>query len=160
MYCIWMKISIWCIGKTDEKYLIEGIDKYLLRLKHYCKIDFETFKDIKPGATPDETTKREAELVFSKLKSDDVLILLDEHGEMYDSVKFARYIEKLQVNAHKNVIFLIGGAFGHHKTVRARADHQVSLSKMTFSHQMVRLFLTEQIYRAFTILRNEKYHNP
>ena len=146
MYCIWVKISIWCIGKTDEKYLIEGIDKYLLRLKHY-------------GATPDETTKREAELVFSKLKSDDVLILLDEHGEMYDSVKFARYIEKLQVNAHKNVIFLIGGAFGHHKTVRARADHQVSLSKMTFSHQMVRLFLTEQIYRAFTILRNEKYHN-
>lgn len=156
---MWMKISIWCIGKTDEKYLIEGIDKYLLRLKHYCKVDFETFKDIKPGTTPEETTKREAELILSKLKSDDFLILLDEHGEMYDSVKFARYIEKLQVNAHKNVIFLIGGAFGHHNTVRARSDHQISLSKMTFSHQMVRLFLAEQIYRAFTIVRNEKYHN-
>lgn len=154
-----MKISIWCIGKTDEKYLIEGVDKYLQRLKHYTKLDYEVFKDVKPGQTSEETLKREAEVILAKLKADDTLILMDEKGEMYDSVKFAGYIEKLQVQAHKHVVFLIGGAFGHHSTIRARANYMISLSKMTFSHQMVRLFLVEQIYRAFTIIRNEKYHN-
>ena len=154
-----MKISIWCIGKTDEKYLIEGVDKYLQRLKHYTKLDYEVFKDVKPGQTSEETLKREADLILAKLKADDTLILMDEKGEMYDSVKFAGYIEKLQVQAHKHGVFLIGGAFGHHSTIRARANYMISLSKMTFSHQMVRLFLVEQIYRAFTIIRNEKYHN-
>ncbi len=154
-----MKISIWCIGKTDEKYLIEGIDKYLQRLKHYSKVDFEVLKDVKPGNTSEETLKREADLVFSKLKSDDTLILMDEKGEMYDSLKFAGYIEKLQIQSQKHIIFLIGGAFGHHSSIRQTANHMISLSKMTFSHQMVRLFLVEQIYRAFTIIRNEKYHN-
>lgn len=154
-----MKISIWCIGKTDEKYLVEGIDKYLLRLKHYSKIEYEVFKDVKPGQTSEETLKREAELIFTKLKPEDTLILMDEKGEMFDSVKFALYIEKLQIQAHKHVIFLIGGAFGHHFSIKNRANYLISLSKMTFSHQMVRLFLVEQIYRAFTIIRNEKYHN-
>ena len=154
-----MKISIWCIGKTDEKYINEGVDKYLNRLKHYSKITFEPLKDVKPAQTPEETLKREAEIVLSKIKPEDVLILLDEKGEMYSSVKFADYIEKLQVQANKHIIFLIGGAFGHHQSIRDRANHLISLSKMTFSHQMVRLFLVEQIYRAFTIIRNEKYHN-
>lgn len=154
-----MKISIWCIGKTDEKYLVEGIDKYLQRLKHYSKVEYDVIKDVKPGQTPEETLKREAEVVLAKLKPEDTLILMDERGEMYDSVKFASYIEKLQIQAQKHVVFLIGGAFGHHTLIRNRANHLISLSKMTFSHQMVRLFLVEQIYRAFTIIRNEKYHN-
>lgn len=154
-----MKISIWCIGKTDEKYLEDGISKYLKRLTHYTRISLDIFKDVKPGQTAEETLKREADLIFSKLKSDDILILMDEKGESYTSVQFASYLEKLQVQAGKHIIFLIGGAFGHHSSIRSRANHSISLSKMTFSHQMVRLFLAEQIYRAFTIIRNEKYHN-
>lgn len=154
-----MKISIWCIGKTDEKYLEDGISKYLKRLSHYGKITMEVIKDVKPGQTAEETLKREAELILSKLKSDDFLVLMDEKGDAYTSIQFAAYIEKLQMQAGKHIIFLIGGAFGHHITIRTRANHAMSLSKMTFSHQMVRLFLAEQIYRAFTIIRNEKYHN-
>ncbi len=154
-----MKISIWCIGKTDEKYIEDGIAKYLKRLTHYSRISMDVFKDVKPGQQAEETLKREAELVLSKLKSDDFLILMDEKGDTYTSVQFAAYIEKLQIQSGKHIIFLIGGAFGHHASVRNRANHSISLSKMTFSHQMVRLFLVEQIYRAFTIIKNEKYHN-
>jgi 23S rRNA (pseudouridine1915-N3)-methyltransferase len=154
-----MKFTIWAIGKTDEKYLDEGIKKYLSRLKHYTNVDYEEIKAVKSGQTPEETLKREAEVILAKLKSDDTLILLDEQGQMFDSVGFAAYIERFQIQAHKNVVFLIGGAFGHHKTIRERSNQMISLSKMTFSHQMVRLFLAEQLYRAFTIIRNEKYHN-
>ena len=154
-----MKISLWCIGKTDEKYLVEGIDKYLTRLKHYTKIEYEVLKDVRPGQTPEETLKREADLILSKLKADDVLVIMDERGQAYDSIGFAQYVQKLQNTSAKNVVFLIGGAFGHYDTIRQRAQHAISLSRMTFSHQMVRLFLVEQLYRAFTIIRGEKYHN-
>ena len=157
---IWvMKMAIWVIGKTNDTYLKNGIEKYNDRLKHYTKLEFEEIKDVKPGQTIEETKKREADLIISKLKQEDILILMDEKGEMYDSISFSRYIEKLQVQANKNVIMLIGGAYGHHDIVRKRSNHMISLSKMTFSHQMIRLFLVEQIYRAFTIMRNEKYHN-
>ena len=154
-----MKVTIWAIGKTNEKFLIEGVDKYLKRLKHYCKLDYEEFKDVKPALQPEETTKREAEMILSRLKNDDILVLLDENGTMYDSVSFASYLEKAQVQSTKNIVFLIGGAFGHHSIIREKANHTISLSKMTFSHQMVRLFLVEQVYRGFTIIKNEKYHN-
>lgn len=154
-----MKFTIWAIGKTDEKYLDEGIKKYLSRLKHYTNVDYEEFKSVKSGQTPEETLKREADVILSKLKPEDTLILLDEHGQMFDSVGFSEYIERFQIQSHKNVVFLIGGAFGHHKTIRERSNQMISLSKMTFSHQMVRLFIAEQLYRAFTIIRNEKYHN-
>lgn len=154
-----MKMSIWCIGKTDDKYLVDGIDKYLGRLKHYTKIEYEVLKDVKPGQTPEETLKREADQVLSKLKADDVLVIMDQRGQAYDSIGFAQYIQKLQNTSVKNVVFLIGGAFGHHDIIRQRAQYAISLSKMTFSHQMVRLFLAEQLYRAYTIIRGEKYHN-
>ena len=152
-------MAIWVIGKTNDTYLKNGIEKYNDRLKHYTKLEFEEIKDVKPGQTIEETKKREADLIISKLKQEDILILMDEKGEMYDSISFSRYIEKLQVQANKNVIMLIGGAYGHHDIVRKRSNHMISLSKMTFSHQMIRLFLVEQIYRAFTIMRYEKYHN-
>ncbi len=154
-----MRISIWAIGKTDEKYLDEGIQKYINRLVHYTKVDLVTFKDVKPAPTTEETLKREAEMILSKIKTEDNLILLDEFGQMFRSVQFSAYIEKLQLQGIRHTIFLIGGAFGHHESIRARAQGSISLSKMTFSHQMVRLFFTEQLYRAFTIMRNEKYHN-
>jgi 23S rRNA (pseudouridine1915-N3)-methyltransferase len=154
-----MKFAIWTIGTTDESYLKEGISKYIKRLSHYNKIEYLELKDIKSSGSPQEIMKKEADLVLGKLKNDDLLILLDEKGQEFDSVKFSVFIEKLTVMPGKNVVFLIGGAFGHHDSIRKKATYLVSLSKMTFSHQMVRLFLTEQLYRAFTILKNEKYHN-
>ncbi|MCZ2100060.1 MAG: 23S rRNA (pseudouridine(1915)-N(3))-methyltransferase RlmH [Chitinophagales bacterium] len=154
-----MKISIWCIGKTGEQYLKDGIAIYLKRLTHYSKVELKEFKDVKPGNNPEETIQREAEMILAQIKSDDFLILLDERGTAFTSLQFAAHIEKMQLQSVKHVIFLIGGAYGHHSLIRHRANYLVSLSKMTFSHQMVRLFLAEQLYRAFTILRNEKYHN-
>lgn len=154
-----MKISIWSIGKTNDAYLQTGIVKYLSRLKHYTKLEYEEFKDVKPGQTADETKKREAELFLSKIKVEDVVILLDERGKHYDSEEFANFLEGHSVNSTKHIIFIIGGAFGHHDMLRTRANQLLSLSKMTFSHQMVRLFFTEQLYRAYTIIKNEKYHN-
>lgn len=154
-----MKISILTIGKTDEKYLVEGISKYLARLSHYTKIEYLEIKDVKSGSTIEETLKRESELIHSKLKSDDVLILLDEFGTQYSSVELASFIEKLQNNSTKSCVLLIGGAYGHHESIHQRAQYKLSLSKCTFTHQMVRLVLTEQLYRAFTIIRKEKYHN-
>ncbi len=154
-----MQICIWSIGKTQEKYLKEGINLYLKRLTHYTKIQYEEWKDVKPGINSEETTKREAEMILSKLKNNDVLILLDEKGKELRSTELAHFLEKFQVQSSKNIVLLIGGAYGHHMMIRERAQYIISLSKMTFSHQMVRLFLVEQIYRAFTILKNEKYHN-
>ena len=154
-----MKFTILAIGHTNEEYLIQGVNKYLQRLKHYGKIEFKELKDIKSQQNVEEFKKKESELILTHLKSDDILILLDEKGKMYDSVSFAGFIEKLQIHASKNVIFVIGGAFGHHKILLERANFTISLSSMTFSHQMVRLFFVEQLYRAFTILRGEKYHN-
>lgn len=154
-----MQICIWSIGKTQEKYLKEGINLYLKRLTHYTKIQYEEWKDVKPGINSEETTKREAEMILSKLKNNDVLILLDEKGKELGSTELAHFLEKFQVQSSKNIVLLIGGAYGHHVMIRDRAQYIISLSKMTFSHQMVRLFLVEQIYRAFTILKNEKYHN-
>jgi 23S rRNA (pseudouridine1915-N3)-methyltransferase len=155
-----MKIVILAIGKTNEKYLTDGMHIYFNRLKHYCQIEYDELKDVKPGQSIIETTKSEANAFLSKFKKDDFVILLDEKGAEFDSVQFAGYIQKLQISSFKNVIFLVGGAFGCHETLKKRANFTLSLSKMTFSHQMVRLFLMEQLYRAFTILKNEKYHNP
>jgi len=154
-----MKIEFWYIGKTNEKYLIQGIDIFEKRLKHYCKFSSVCLKDVKPGQTSEETKKREADMVLSKLSSSDYLVLLDEIGDSYSSPSFSKLIEKLQLQSSKKIIFLIAGAFGAHETLQNRADKLLSLSKMTFSHQMVRLFFVEQLYRAFTIIRNEKYHN-
>jgi len=155
-----MKIEFWYIGKTNEKYLNQGIQIFEKRLKHYCKFSSVCIKDVKPGQNAAETKQRECDLILSKLTSADYLILLDEIGEMYSSEKFAQQINKLQMQSSKKIVFLIAGAFGADGRLQDRADKLLSLSKMTFSHQMIRLFFLEQLYRAFTILRNEKYHNP
>ncbi|MBK9253871.1 MAG: 23S rRNA (pseudouridine(1915)-N(3))-methyltransferase RlmH [Saprospiraceae bacterium] len=155
-----MKIALWVIGKTNEKYLKDGTDIYLKRLKHYCTFEYTEWKDVGHHSNPDEIIKKEGEMILLKLKNDDFLILLDENGKEYTSELFADYIEKLQLQSTKSVVFLVGGAFGHHDNIRSRANHTMSLSKMTFSHQMIRLFFAEQLYRAFTIIKNEKYHNP
>lgn len=154
-----MKVEFWYIGKTNEKYLNQGMSIFEKRLGHYCKFSITCLKDVKPGQNADQTKQREYELIINKLSTSDYLVLLDEIGEMHTSEKFSKVIEKLQLNASKRVIFLVAGAFGAHELLQKRADKMLSLSKMTFSHQMIRLFFLEQLYRAFTIIRNEKYHN-
>jgi 23S rRNA (pseudouridine1915-N3)-methyltransferase len=154
-----MKVEFWYIGKTNEKYLIQGIEIFEKRLKHYCKFSSICIKDVKPGHSSKETKSREWEVIDSKLTSSDYLILLDEGGIQFTSENFAIQLEKLQMQASKKVIFLVAGAFGADEKLQDRADQSLSLSKMTFSHQMIRLFFLEQLYRAFTIIRNEKYHN-
>jgi len=154
-----MKVEFWYIGKTNEKYLNQGMTIFEKRLSHYCKFSTICLKDVKPGQTAKETKLREFELINSKISVSDYLILLDEIGEMYSSEKFSKLLEKLQHNSSKRMIFLVAGAFGAHEQLKKRADKLLSLSKMTFSHQMIRLFFLEQLYRGFTIIRNEKYHN-
>ncbi|MEM9548804.1 MAG: 23S rRNA (pseudouridine(1915)-N(3))-methyltransferase RlmH [Bacteroidota bacterium] len=155
-----MKIEFWYIGKTNEKYLDQGIQIFEKRLKHYCKYLSVCIKDVKPGKTSKETMLREAELILSKITNSDFLILLDERGASYSSEKFSEQLNKMQMQGSRRIIFLVAGAFGADQKLKERANKLLSLSKMTFSHQMIRLFFVEQLYRAFTILKNEKYHNP
>ena len=155
-----MKIEFWYIGKTNEAYITKGMEIYEKRLPHYCKFTSLCIKDVKPGQSNEETKLREADAILGKLNPSDCLILLDENGNTYSSSEFAVEVQRLQMTASQRVIFLIAGAFGAHEILQKRADKLLSLSKMTFSHQMVRLFFLEQLYRAFTILKNEKYHNP
>ena len=155
-----MKIELWVIGKTAFKYLDEGITIYEKRLKHYVTFDLVTLPDIKNPPLSIEALKiKEGELILNKLTKDDMLILLDENGKQQTSIDFSKFIETQQMNATKRIVFQIGGAYGFSDAVYARANQKLSLSKMTFSHQMIRLFFVEQLYRAFTIVKGEKYHN-
>ncbi len=156
-----MNIKLIVVGKTDEKYLQQGIDVYVARLKHYVNFEMVVIPALKDqkGASPEEVKVREAALLLRQLEKCDRVVLLDEHGEQHTSVDFAQYLQK-QMNAGvRNLAFVVGGAFGFAPGVYAAASGKVSLSKMTFNHQMVRLFFVEQLYRAFTILRHEPYHN-
>ncbi len=155
-----MKIELWVIGKTDSEYLKEGIALYEKRLKHYANFEMIVIPDVRKGPLSMEQLKaKEGEVILNKLQKDDYFILLDENGKHLTSVQFADFMEKKQVEGVKKVVFQVGGAFGFSDAVYARADAQMSLSKMTFSHLMIRLFFVEQLYRAFTIIKGEKYHN-
>jgi 23S rRNA (pseudouridine1915-N3)-methyltransferase len=156
-----MKIKLIAIGKTDEKYLEEGIEKYLKRLKHYNPFELIVIPDIKQGGkfTADKLKEEEGKLIMQKVQEGDQLVLLDEKGKNFTSAEFAIFLQKKMNTVNTNLIFVIGGPFGFSPAVYQRANEQISLSRMTFSHQMVRLFFTEQLYRGFTILRGEKYHH-
>ena len=155
-----MKIELWVIGKTAFKYLDEGNAIYEKRLKHYVNFDLVVLPDIKnPPLSTEALKTKEGELILNKLTKDDCLILLDERGKQLSSMDFSKFIEQQQMSAVKRIVFQIGGAYGFSEAVYARANREISLSKMTFSHQMIRLFFVEQLYRAFTILKGEKYHN-
>jgi 23S rRNA (pseudouridine1915-N3)-methyltransferase len=156
-----MKVELWAIGKTNEKYLDTGIDIYLKRLKHYLPFQFTILPDIKNAGKLKavQLKEKEGEVILKNIRSEDFLILLDEKGKTFSSVRFARFLEQKFALSKKRMIFVVGGAFGFSEAVYQRADAKLSLSDMTFSHQMVRLFFVEQLYRAMTILRNEPYHN-
>ncbi|WP_039054589.1 23S rRNA (pseudouridine(1915)-N(3))-methyltransferase RlmH [Sphingobacterium sp. T2] len=156
-----MKITLLCIGKTDDKYIQEGLDKYLKRLKHYISFNFVVIPDVKNAKNLSEAQQKEkeAELFFKYIAANDQVILLDERGKEYRSVEFADFLEKKMVSSVQHLVFLIGGPYGFADAVKARANGSLSLSKMTFSHQMIRLFFVEQIYRAFTIMKGEPYHH-
>ena len=155
-----MKIELWVVGKTAFKYLDEGIALYEKRLRHYTPFELVVLPDIKnPPLSMDALKTKEGDLILNRLTKDDILVLLDENGKQQTSIEFSKFIEHQQINSTKRLVFQIGGAFGFSEAVYNRANAKLSLSKMTFSHQMIRLFFIEQLYRAFTIIRGEKYHN-
>ncbi len=156
-----MKIKLLVIGKTDDKNLNALIDMYMKRLKHYITFDIQVIPDIRAGKnqTTGQQKEREGEVLLNALENPDILILLDEQGEQYTSVDFSQYLQKKMNSGIKQMVLAVGGPYGFSKAVYERAQGKISLSKMTFSHQMVRLFVVEQLYRSFTILNNEPYHH-
>ena len=156
-----MTIKLVCIGKTDKKELEDLIEIYSNRLQHYIKFEIEIIPDLKKVKNLDENQQKtkEGELILAGVQNSDFLVLLDEKGKQFSSEAFSEYIQKRMNTGLKRLIFVIGGPYGFSSEVYTRADSKVSLSKMTFSHQMVRLFFTEQLYRAFSILKNEPYHH-
>lgn len=156
-----MKITLILNGKTEDDYIIKGFGIYEQRLKHY--VSFETIvipalKNTK-ALSVEQQKQKEAELLFKHLQPSDKLILLDENGKEYNSVGFSEFIQQQMNSGIKNLVFVVGGPYGFSDEVYKRANGKISLSKMTFSHQMVRLFFVEQVYRAMTILKNEPYHH-
>lgn len=156
-----MTIKLLAIGKTDSKELQDLIYMYEKRLGHYVKFSLELIPDLKKTKNLSEAQQkeREGELILKQLTPTDVLVLLDENGKQFDSVEFSYYLQKKMNSGIKQLVFVIGGPYGFSESVYKTAKGKISLSKMTFSHQMVRLFMVEQVYRAFTILKNEPYHH-
>ena len=156
-----MNIKLIAIGKTDNKNLQVLIDDYSNRLSFYIKFNIEIIADIKNGKSLSEKQQKEkeGELILSKLNPQEELILLDENGTSYSSMTFSNYLQKKMNSGLRTLVFVIGGPYGFSDAVYSKAQGKVALSQMTFSHQMVRLFMVEQIYRGFTILKNEPYHH-
>ncbi|MDZ4785792.1 MAG: 23S rRNA (pseudouridine(1915)-N(3))-methyltransferase RlmH [bacterium] len=153
-----MKITVYSIGKTKENYVLIGETKYLKRLKNRAKIEIEEI--INKGASTDPKARmlKEADLILDRIKESAFLIALDERGENLSSEKFSEFLGNKMTAGISHFVFVIGGAFGLHEKIRKRANYIMSLSKMTFPHELARLFLIEQIYRAFSIQNNEPYH--
>lgn len=156
-----MKICLLVIGKTDESYLQKGLEIFLKRIPHYILFEMKVIPDIKnaKNLSRDQQKDKEGELILQQLLPSDELILLDENGMEVSSVDFARFLEKKMLSGIKRLVFVIGGPYGFSENVYSKANGKMSLSKMTFSHQMVRLIFAEQLYRAFTILKGEPYHH-
>ena len=156
-----MKILLLVIGKTDEDYLITGIKKYVGRIGHYASFEMKEIPDIRnrKSLSEDQQKKAESFLLLSQLQPGDQVVLLDEKGKTYSSVGFSAQLEKLMASGAKRLVFVIGGPYGFAQEIYDKANDLLSLSPMTFSHQMVRLVFVEQLYRAFTILKGERYHH-
>ena len=156
-----MNIKLLAIGKTDNKNLQSLIEDYQKRLSCYIKFDLEILPDLKnvKNLSESQQKEKEGELILAKITPTDQLILLDENGKSFSSVAFSEELQKKMNSGIKTLVFVIGGPYGFSEAVYAKAQGKISLSPLTFSHQMVRLFFIEQLYRGFTILKNEPYHH-
>lgn len=156
-----MKAVLLTIGKTDINAIAKEIDKYIKRISYYLPFTMENIPDIKKMKKLSENLQKqkEGEFIMSRLLPTDYVVLLDEGGMLFGSVEFAQYIEKKRNTIGKRIVFVVGGPYGFSDDIKARANEKISLSKMTFTHQMVRLVFVEQLYRAMTILNNEPYHH-
>ena len=156
-----MKVKLIVVGKTNAKYLLEGEKEYQKRLSHYIKFEEIIVPEIKQAGklSEGELRKKEGNLILGKLENSDHVILLDDKGKSHSSIEFANFLQQKMNSTLKSLVFVVGGAFGFSDKIYKRANSKVSLSKMTFSHQMVRLIFKEQLYRGLSILRGEKYHH-
>lgn len=156
-----MNIKLVVVGKTDIDYIAKGIEEYLNRLKHYIGFEIIVIPALRDAGqcTPERVKQREGVLILKQMERADRVILLDEHGKEFTSIGFSQLLQKEMNSSIRTLMFVIGGAYGFDQEVRTKAHALLSLSQMTFNHQMVRLFFVEQLYRAMTILRKEKYHN-
>ncbi|RZO97979.1 MAG: 23S rRNA (pseudouridine(1915)-N(3))-methyltransferase RlmH [Flavobacteriales bacterium] len=154
-----MNIKLVVIGETNNKNLKVLTDQYIDKLKHYIKFDLIIIKDQKKKLPESIQIKKEGEKILSILKKNEFIILLDENGEHKSSVAFSKFIQRKLNSGIKTITFIIGGPYGFSSEIKSISNYQLSLSKMTFSHEMIRLFFTEQLYRAFSILKNEPYHH-
>ena len=156
-----MKVALVLVGKTGNKHFVELIDEYAGRVKHYIGFDIITIPELKntKSLSADQQKQQEGELILKQMQAGDHVVLLDEHGKEFRSVEFSSYMEQKMQTVNKRLVFVIGGPYGFSPDVYAKANEKISLSKMTFSHQMVRLIFVEQLYRAMTIIRGEPYHH-
>ncbi|MFT4855833.1 MAG: 23S rRNA (pseudouridine1915-N3)-methyltransferase [Algoriphagus sp.] len=156
-----MQIKLLTVGKTDNPAIQQLVEEYAGRLTHYIRFELEVIPDLRNTKSLSELIQKEKEgdLILKKIQSSDELILLDERGKSFGSMEFSELVQKKMNSGLKQLVFVIGGPYGFSEAVYQRANAKISISKMTFSHQMIRPFFIEQLYRAFTILRNEPYHH-
>lgn len=156
-----MKVEFWVVGKTNFDFLKPGITTFEKRIKRYIPFEIKVLADIKVSKKepPQSLKQKEGKKILQDIKPNDYLVLLDERGKQFTSVQFAQWMERSLQHSSKRLIFQVGGAYGFSEEVYKRANAQITLSKMTFSHQLIRLIFLEQLYRAFAILNNEPYHN-
>lgn len=156
-----MKFALLVVGRTVEKHYITAINDYVERIKHYTPFDMEVISELKntKSLSMEQQKEKEGELILKALQPGDVVVLLDEHGKEFRSIEFAEWAEKKMHTVNKRLVFIIGGPYGFSKDVYAAAQEKISLSKMTFSHQMIRLIFVEQLYRAMNILAGGPYHH-
>jgi len=154
-----MKIKCIAIGKTKNQEFISIIKSYISKIEHYINFEFVIINDIKSTKNKNVQKNKEGKSILDKIKKNEHVIVLDENGKEYNSLLFSNFIQHQMNSSKKEIIFIIGGAYGLSEKILERANHEISLSKMTFSHQMVRILFLEQLYRSFTIIRNQPYHN-
>lgn len=156
-----MKTVLLVVGRTTDKHFVASIEEYISRVNHYMPFSIEVIPEVKAtkSLSEQEQKQREAELINKALQPSDYLVLLDEHGAEFRSIEFAQWMQKKMASSPKRLVFLVGGPYGFAESIYGKAKEKISLSKMTFSHQMIRLLFVEQIYRAMTILNGEPYHH-
>ena len=156
-----MKITLLVVGKTTDPHFMAGIDEYARRIRHYLPFDMEVIPELRntKSLSEEQQKEKEADLLLKVFQPGDHIVLLDEHGREFRSLEFASWMEKKMAAGLKRLVFVVGGPYGFSPRVHAAASEKISLSRMTFSHQMIRLIFAEQIYRAMTILNHEPYHH-